>query len=663
MRRPFLLSLSVCAVAVTLGAQAPALDSATIARLRDEATVRSQVYEHVWWLSEVFGPRVTGTPAFAKASEWAMQKFRDWGLANVHQERWAFGQGWTIDGFSATMLTPQPAVLIGAPRNYSPSTPGVVTGDVVQVRIGSPGDFTKYAGALRGKIVLMQPVRPVRMLEGPVILRMDEGNWWTEAANVPQIQPPRPPTPEERAEAETRQALAAATRAFLVREEAAVLLERGADDDLSAGGSDLSWETQRVDGGTIFPGSGGSRDPKVPVQVPSATLAVEHYNRLARLLERGQAVRMTVNIQTTFHPEGTEGNGINTIAEIPGTDLAHEVVIMGAHMDGVPYATGATDNATGTAAMMEAVRAIQALEAPAAPHDPHRALGRRGAGAARIARLRGAALLGRGDQVAQTRPRQRRGLFQPRQRHRPHPRDLGPGQRSRVAGLRAVGRAAQGPRLADGQPAPRRRHRSFVVRRGRPARLPVHPGTAGVQLALAPFEHGHLRSRAEGRSRAARRGRRGIRVVGRQFAGTAAAAGSGEVDPMNLRDTYPPPLERAVLKSQTALDAHMKAFIAVSPFLCLATSSAAGADVTPRGDRPGFVHVPDDHTLLVPDWPGNNRLDSLGNVLENDAVGLLFFVPGVLETLRVNGRAEISMDEALLARWDVGGKRPRSVLR
>ena len=86
----------------------------------------------------------------------------------------------------------------------------------------------------------------------------------------------------------------------------------------------------------------------------------------------------------------------------------------------------------------------------------------------------------------------------------------------------------------------------------------------------------------------------------------------------------------------------MKAFIAVSPFLCLATSGAAGADVTPRGDRPGFVHVPDDHTLLVPDWPGNNRLDSLGNVLENPAVGLLFFVPGVLETLRVNGRAEIS---------------------
>ncbi len=132
---------------------------------------------------------------------------------------------------------------------------------------------------------------------------------------------------------------------------------------------------------------------------------------------------------------------------------------------------------------------------------------------------------------------------------------------------------------------------------------------------------------------------------------------------MNLRDTYPPPLERAVLKSQPALDAHMKAFIALSPFLCLGTSSASGADVTPRGDRPGFVQVPDDHTLLVPDWPGNNRLDSLGNIVESPAVGLLFFVPGMLETLRVNGTADVSFDEALIARWDVDGKRPRSVLR
>jgi hypothetical protein len=132
---------------------------------------------------------------------------------------------------------------------------------------------------------------------------------------------------------------------------------------------------------------------------------------------------------------------------------------------------------------------------------------------------------------------------------------------------------------------------------------------------------------------------------------------------VNLRDTYPPPIPRAVLKVQTAIDGHMRAFIARSPFLCLGTSSAAGADVTPRGDAPGFVHVLDEHTLLLPDWPGNNRLDTLRNVQENPAMALLFFVPGVQETLRVNGRAEISMDPALIARWDVGGRHPRSVLR
>jgi len=132
---------------------------------------------------------------------------------------------------------------------------------------------------------------------------------------------------------------------------------------------------------------------------------------------------------------------------------------------------------------------------------------------------------------------------------------------------------------------------------------------------------------------------------------------------MNLRDTYPPATERAVLKAQTALDAHMKAFIALSPFVCLGTAGTGGADVTPRGDRPGFVHVPDEHTVLIPDWPGNNRLDALSNVLENPAVGLLFFVPGMLETLRVNGTAEVTLDEVLTARWDVAGKRPRSVLR
>lgn len=131
----------------------------------------------------------------------------------------------------------------------------------------------------------------------------------------------------------------------------------------------------------------------------------------------------------------------------------------------------------------------------------------------------------------------------------------------------------------------------------------------------------------------------------------------------DLRDCYPPPLERSLLKQLPALDRHMRRFISLSPFLCLGTASNEGADVTPRGGEPGFVHVLDDRTLLIPDWPGNNRLDSLSNVTATPHVGLLFFIPGVDETLRVNGTAEIVMDDELRARWNVGGKQPRSVLK
>ena len=130
-----------------------------------------------------------------------------------------------------------------------------------------------------------------------------------------------------------------------------------------------------------------------------------------------------------------------------------------------------------------------------------------------------------------------------------------------------------------------------------------------------------------------------------------------------LRECYPEPSERAVLKTQHVLDAHMTRFIALSPFLCLGSSSAEGADVTPRGDQPGFVHVLDASTLLIPDWPGNNRLDTLMNIEANPHIGLLFLIPGFNESLRVNGVAEVSLDPALLGRWDVTGKHPRSVLK
>jgi PPOX class probable FMN-dependent enzyme len=130
----------------------------------------------------------------------------------------------------------------------------------------------------------------------------------------------------------------------------------------------------------------------------------------------------------------------------------------------------------------------------------------------------------------------------------------------------------------------------------------------------------------------------------------------------DLRNRYGQPIERARLKSLRRLDRHCRRFIELSPFVCLGSSGVDGADVTPRGDRPGFVHVLDDSTLALPDWPGNNRLDSLTNIVCNPEVGMLFLIPGVDETLRVNGTAEISADPSLLGRWNVSGKHPKSVL-
>ena len=130
-----------------------------------------------------------------------------------------------------------------------------------------------------------------------------------------------------------------------------------------------------------------------------------------------------------------------------------------------------------------------------------------------------------------------------------------------------------------------------------------------------------------------------------------------------LRDLYGHPGERAVAKERPVLNADCRAFIAHAPFLVMGTAGADGrCDVSPKGDAPGFVHVLDERHLAIPDRLGNNRLDGLRNILENDHVGLIFFIPGREDTLRVNGRARIARDEALLDRLAVNGKRPVTAL-
>jgi PPOX class probable FMN-dependent enzyme len=130
-------------------------------------------------------------------------------------------------------------------------------------------------------------------------------------------------------------------------------------------------------------------------------------------------------------------------------------------------------------------------------------------------------------------------------------------------------------------------------------------------------------------------------------------------DLAELRALVGEPSELARKKQLDHLDAHCRAFIAHAPFLLLGTADATGrCDVSPKGDAPGFVQVLDDHHLVIPDRPGNKRIDGMRNILENPHVGVIFLVPSKEETLRVNGRAAITRDPALLARMEVGGKRP-----
>ena len=132
-------------------------------------------------------------------------------------------------------------------------------------------------------------------------------------------------------------------------------------------------------------------------------------------------------------------------------------------------------------------------------------------------------------------------------------------------------------------------------------------------------------------------------------------------DPQRLREIYGEPNERAVKKQLSRFDRYSRDFIARSPFLVVASSDPSGScDASPKGDAPGFVQVVDDRTLLIPDRLGNNRVDTLANLVARPGVGLIFFVPGVNETLRVNGRARVTTDPALLEPLAVNGKVPRS---
>ena len=368
--RKMLPVLFLAAFVAAPGAQSDKLDYAAIGQIRDEGLNRSKVMDTLFWLTDRYGPRLTGTPAIDEAGAWTMKKMTDWGLSNVHREEWDFGRGWSLVRFSAHMIEPRIQPLIGFPKTWSVGTDGPVSADVVRATIATDADFAKYKGQLKGKIVLSQPSRAVRMLEGPFIVKMD-GDLAKEAGTTPipaqrgrggrggrgaapGADAPVDPAADQPA-GQAAQQFQQRLQQFYKDEGVVAVFDRGSDADTANMGSGLSVNQQHPDGGTVFP-CGVNRS--APAGVPQVALAVEHYNRMVRLLEHDVPVKAEIDLRVQFHDNA---KGFNIVGQIPGSDPAGEVVMLGAHFDSHPFATGATDNATGTTAMLEALRIIETL--------------------------------------------------------------------------------------------------------------------------------------------------------------------------------------------------------------------------------------------------------------------------------------------------------------
>ena len=322
-----------CAAAVVLLGPSDAIaqepvDLQAIERIKAEGLQRSQVLEIFGNLTDVFGPRLTATPAYKAAADWAARSLESWGMENVHLESWEFGRGWTLDHFTFEMVEPRYFPMIGYPEAWTPSTRGEIVAAPVFIGDKTADQIRAMASELRSALVLPVPTQDAFISED-----REQPTEFEERVRIGAPRTIRTEGPVER------------------RELPALLQEVGAAVQLRP--------TQGAHGTMFVLGRRQTTDDAVPTVV----VAGEHYNMLARMLERGVGVKLRVNVEVTYHDDDT--NGYNVIAEIPGTDpdLRDEVVMLGAHLDSWHSAAGATDNADGVATTMEAMRILKAIGA------------------------------------------------------------------------------------------------------------------------------------------------------------------------------------------------------------------------------------------------------------------------------------------------------------
>ena len=328
MHRRFALTTLVSALflaaALTFGQQRDAGD--VRARIRAEGQQRSTALGLYRTQTDDIGARLTGSPAHVQAARWALARFKEWGLANPRLEPYEFGRGWQLERVSVEMTEPRYAPLIAYAEAWSPSTAGVVNGRVVYVGDKTAAQIQAMAAQLRGAIVLTHLPQSEFVSRDRPQPGLDERPVATGNPALPQ---PRSTTPANE------------LAPLLAKAGAAVALRPSAYHDGTVG----------VTGNRATPSDA----------VPSIVIAGEQYNVLARLAAQGRPVSLRVELRTRYFEE--DRNSYNVLAEIPGQDpaLRDQIVLIGAHLDSWHTASGATDNADGAVAVMEAMRIIRVL--------------------------------------------------------------------------------------------------------------------------------------------------------------------------------------------------------------------------------------------------------------------------------------------------------------
>jgi hypothetical protein len=330
------------------------LDLTMYARIREEGLRHSHVMQFAEALNDGIGPRLTGSPNMAKANAWTRDTLTKIGLVNAHLEDWGeFGMGWQQINTWARMVSPDPEPLWTQAAPWSQSTNGPVTGELVHIDLTQTQNLDAYTGKLKGKIVLLGPSRPTPDITDPLFHR------YTDAELKDMETSPVTVGAARNREAAAARLKASQARAAAVKKMAAegvVAILTPSRDGGNGGGTGIIFD----DNGANLAQSAQKKENAVTV--PNAVMMIEHFNRLARMLDNKVPVTLELNIDAKF--TGDHEHGYDTVAEIPGTDpkLKEQVVMVGGHLDSWISGTGATDNGAGSVVAMEAVRILKALD-------------------------------------------------------------------------------------------------------------------------------------------------------------------------------------------------------------------------------------------------------------------------------------------------------------